>query len=459
MARPQTHRRLASGISLALGTYRQSFSPIARFGIALIAAVVSFSARANTYIVNTNLDPGPDGTLSLRQAIVSANGADGNVIQFDNSLNGSTITLQQGTLSVTRGTDISANGQNITISGNDTSAIFALSGSPASMEGLTLTKGRSGAGGAIRDAGALTLSNMLITSNRTTGSGASQALGGGGIFVHGGGSLLMSDSRVTGNNSTGSGGAIHVTGFSTSAILIRCRIDLNTSSYYGGGIEVDSGASLTIEQSTIDSNRSVHTGTVANGGGGGLAFFNDNEGGAAVVSNSTITNNYAITGGAGAAIFETDATGIDTFRFTTITSNRSGTAGDAGNGIIDSGGTANLFASIVANNTDLDGTRGDLAGNFVANNSLILTPGAAVLSGTGSVLGVDPQLGPFGDHGGSTWTMVPAAGSPAIDAVTQSFAETTDQRGYMRPVGPAGDVGAVERQKVEDIIFRDGFEF
>ena len=42
----------------------------------------------------------------------------------------------------------------------------------------------------------------------------------------------------------------------------------------------------------------------------------------------------------------------------------------------------------------------------------------------------DPQLGPLGDHGGPTPTVVPAAGSPALNAASNCL--TTDQRGRAR---------------------------
>ena len=72
---------------------------------------------------------------------------------------------------------------------------------------------------------------------------------------------------------------------------------------------------------------------------------------------------------------------------------------------------------------------------------------------TGSPLTGDPLLGPLGDNGGPTRTMVPATGSPAIDAGA-AFGLTTDQRGQARPsdffsianTGDASDIGAVELQ-------------
>jgi hypothetical protein len=57
------------------------------------------------------------------------------------------------------------------------------------------------------------------------------------------------------------------------------------------------------------------------------------------------------------------------------------------------------------------------------------------------------NLGPRANNGGLTPTMLPGAGSIAIDAIPTSdtFVCTgTDQRGVSRPQGPGCDIGAVE---------------
>jgi hypothetical protein len=54
------------------------------------------------------------------------------------------------------------------------------------------------------------------------------------------------------------------------------------------------------------------------------------------------------------------------------------------------------------------------------------------------------KLGPIGAHGGTTRTLVPAAGSPAVDAGTAAGAPAVDQRGILRPMGGGVDIGAVE---------------
>src|SRR5581483_5022479 len=114
----------------------------------------------------------------------------------------------------------------------------------------------------------------------------------------------------------------------------------------------------------------------------------------------------------------------------------------AGNGVgIDFDDSIELDNSIVAGNTAQDcevqpgrdptGTN-DLIGSGTCGSAL-----------TGVVSG-DPHLGPLQDNGGPTPTMLPAAGSPAVDAGDDALCPATDQRGVTRPQGAHCDIGAVE---------------
>jgi hypothetical protein len=63
-------------------------------------------------------------------------------------------------------------------------------------------------------------------------------------------------------------------------------------------------------------------------------------------------------------------------------------------------------------------------------------------------------------NGGPTPTLLPDPKSAAIDAGDPAFTPPPefDQRGLPRVVDGVIDIGAVERQSVEDDVFRDGFE-
>jgi hypothetical protein len=67
-----------------------------------------------------------------------------------------------------------------------------------------------------------------------------------------------------------------------------------------------------------------------------------------------------------------------------------------------------------------------------------------------TIEGVDPQLGPLADNGGSTQTHALLPGSPALDAGATTL--TTDQRGEPRPFGLADDIGAYESQANGTIV-------
>jgi hypothetical protein len=70
---------------------------------------------------------------------------------------------------------------------------------------------------------------------------------------------------------------------------------------------------------------------------------------------------------------------------------------------------------------------------------------------TGTGTAADLGLTPLADHGGLTATLLPLAGSPAVDAIpdgSTGLCQTGffDQRFLPRPVGSACDIGATERQ-------------
>ncbi len=75
-------------------------------------------------------------------------------------------------------------------------------------------------------------------------------------------------------------------------------------------------------------------------------------------------------------------------------------------------------------------------------------------------ISADPLLQPLADNGGATRTHALGDGSPAIDAGDNTASLAFDQRGggYPRVVGVAADIGAYERQSIDDAIFVDGFD-
>lgn len=106
-------------------------------------------------------------------------------------------------------------------------------------------------------------------------------------------------------------------------------------------------------------------------------------------------------------------------------------------------GSATIEHSIVSDNTQ--GKGGDIDADITWTGSGNLISSSNAL------------LGPLQDNGGPTPTMLPGAGSAAIDAIAPpDCTQAVDQRGMARPWGAGCDIGAVE--VVVDLIFADGFD-
>ena len=231
-----------------------------------------------------------DGVLSLREAVVMANAdPDLNIITFDAGLAGQTITLTGGELGLTHDIviDGDVNGDDkadITISGNNASRVFNVSGTGTDVEldSLTLTHGRSNVSGAAVNTGfgtTLTVVDTTIADNATGPSGV-----GGGIASLG--TLTVIGSTLSGNTAS-SGGALWVSGYNQSTTLIDTTIDGNSATYDGAGIEAGNGIHLTLLNSTVTDNDAGRY-------GGGARLF----GTTMTVTNSVIAQNTAGSGGA-----------------------------------------------------------------------------------------------------------------------------------------------------------------
>ena len=422
--------------------------------LALALSAFAFSSCAsatNTFIVTTSGDPGPPGTTSLREAVVAANKSVDNTVMFDASLVGSTITLTNGEIVVSRQlTIIGPGAAQLTISGNDASRIFHAENCPNDerlyLSGVSLVHGTAQNGGAIyAEFCGLALSDSVVS--------ASHADQGGGGISGKQAVLYVANSTLTNNNASFGGG---VSAGSSSTTISHSSIRGNTAVYQGGGVRASKGI-LTIQYSTISGNViPPPPGAAVSQGGGALYFY----GSAFKSIASTLANNYAYSGGGGLALHYTPLAHPQIIS-STIAGNSTCCA-DAGNGIYAFGALKPIVRySIISGNFNRFGDY-DLTGSFYAYSSLVRNvSGATIAGGSGSIFGVDPLLGPLDDNGGPTQTMLPAANSVAIDAIpTCSITppETVDQRGLARCVNGKVDIGAVERQVPEVRIFRNGFE-
>lgn len=314
------------------------------------------------------------------------------------------------------------------------------------IQGVEIRDGVSpGDGGGIRNAGKLVLHNVHIRENSAGARGGginnlpfaflwmydclvegNTASGeGGGIFNDNAGTLVVVDSYVTGNSTTtypyGHGGGVANFGLIGEVTILRSSIAENTAAGDGGGI-LNRGT-LRLVNSTIAVNHAARN-------GGALFSSGDSQLTHVTVANNTIS---------------VENPDVESFN---------------GGGIVASSyGSVDLRNTIVAGNSEqqcqivhaepfkLTASVTGL-GSLSSDNTCDLWPGW-------NLIGVDPTLGPLDYHGGKTPSYSLLAGSLAIDAASDKYWTSHDQRGLPRPVDgngdgtAAADIGSFEVQATE----------
>ena len=199
-------------------------------------------------IVTNKADSGPG---SLRQTLLFA--APGHVVIFAFGLTG-TITLTTGELLIDKNISIiGPTGAGVTVSGNNASRVFHLTGGTVNISSLTIAHGNtSGPGGGFfsETGSTLILNNCTVSSNVTANSG-------GGIANNG--SVLAINCTFSGNQAVAGGGIYTYGG---PVILRSCTVCFNSSGSDGGGL-FDygiAGSHFTIGSTLVTSNTAVGTG-------------------------------------------------------------------------------------------------------------------------------------------------------------------------------------------------------
>ncbi|HKI17600.1 MAG TPA: dockerin type I repeat-containing protein, partial [Isosphaeraceae bacterium] len=367
---------------------------------------------SSSYLVNSSADDGTLGTLrcGLAWAGTSTNSlapaGTANLVRFDTSPAGTfaapkTITLSLGPL------EIPGNGSS--------SALVQGPGATA----LTITSNNAYRVVTVDATAIATLADLTITGGTDSG------FGGGGINTSG--NLTLSGVAVVNNTASnttfGVGGGIFSTG---TLSLLDSTISGNSATGLGGGGILNSGTAMIVDCTLADN-------TAVNGFYGGGAILNS---GSMTIVSSTIADN-TINGGAQGSTPQ--GGGLDQV----------------------ASGTASLYDTIIASNSDLttgSPVASDIGGtvNSASAYSVIGTGGSGgLINGVNhSLVGVvTPGLGALGYYGGLTQTLPLLFGSAAFDTGSATISGVTvpvfDQRGALR--GPAGldagttiDIGSYE---------------
>jgi hypothetical protein len=326
----------------------------------------------------------------------------------------------------------------VTITGNGSPTLGAAAGGGLVLDGagtsvlnrVTVSNNRNGSispgangGGLVVANGSVTVMSSTISDNATASSNAFGFVNntglGGGIYQQSG-SLTISNSTIASNSV--SGGI-----FGVSSPDIRSR---------GGGIFVASGT-LTITGSTLSGNTAVH--------GGGALYV---QGGSVTLTNVTVSGNSTDNGN---GVDSSNGGGLAVGPGATLTAtnvtiaNNSAKTAMGGNLWSASAANTTLTNTLIANAI----SGGDCAGAFTSAGHNLASDhscDASLNFGNGDYAGLNPQLGPLANNGGSTLTHLPANTSPAINRGANTGCPATDQRGIARPQNNVCDIGAVEVQ-------------
>jgi hypothetical protein len=338
----------------------------------LTPSILTVNTALDEFDGGTLANPaGPDGQLSLREAISAA--SSGDQITFDSSLSGSTINLDptKGELLINTNLSIIGLGAvNLAVNGQHQNRVFEIAaGASDTISGLTIENGFEtndifgGSGGGILNWGTLTVSGSTLTGN-------SAIVQGGGIFNYGGG-LTVSGSTLSDNSAT-------------------------SSTYgYGGGI-VNIYGTVTVTGSALSGNSATH-------GGGGIA----NEVGTLTVIGSTLSGNSANAGG---GIFNLSGT-VTVSNFSTISGN---SAGYGGGGIFNESGPLNITDSTICGNAAAYGA--DLAdafgGTVTLTNSDVCVINQTITTTTVTSSSSTPVFGQAVTFTATVSSVVPVPGTP-----------------------------------------------
>jgi len=294
-----------------------------------------------------------------------------------------------------------------------------------SFSGNSVAVAGYGYGGGIASTYEALIAGSQITSNQVSSTYFNIFGGGSATF----GDAALGASTVSGNTATSAcyycrnrGGGVYANAVDAKYSELSNNTITTTNAYgiaLGGGVY--SGASADINESTISGNSvTAYNPPFAEGGGAYTVA-------SAEFDNSTIAFNTTGAYGGGASL----------------------------------GGTVILRSTVIANNTAQDGAA-DLqvsatALDATSSHNLIMQSS----NSPAGTLTDDPMLTPLANHGGPTKTHALDPASPALNAGDNELGLPSDQRGigFAREI-PAGqpDIGAYERQVVDDELFYNGFE-
>lgn len=364
------------------------------------AALAQRSSDASLTVLSGDIGVAGDAAdNSFHVVVIGGLGPDGNgtytssntAIDGLSIVGGKTDRADQGALADARGAGLYCNGWG---TGKQCG--------PAITNVVFRDNSASDVGGAIylTGSGSLDIAKSSFLSNTARHGGAIRVAGRG---IVGSNATAIAQSTFSGNSASQYGGALYLSG---DAFAVTQSTFTANSAQWGSAAVVanDAGLSGRFEQSTFSANSASDRAAIRVLGVGPIAF-----------SQLSFSANASLW--QGAAIY------IEVGNSHTIESSIFGKGGASSQ--------PQVFAKM---------------GAAVLVQRSIVEGGCQVRVTCTDTIDADPLLQSLADNGGRTHTMLPGAGSPAIDVAGSCTAQTIDQRGLARNVHGACDLGAVELQ-------------
>ncbi|MCG6938871.1 MAG: DUF4347 domain-containing protein, partial [Gammaproteobacteria bacterium] len=463
----------------------------------VVDADADLSSLANLFI-----NPGLDGEVSLREAILAANADPGfdeiNLAAATYTLSidtgGSDDTALEGDLDITdalairgvseaatvidgalvneRSFDVLANnvamsdlsiiqgGSSITLGG----AMRVNPGFDVSLTDISLSGNYSFNGGGIyNDLGTVNLTRVDFTSNIYTEND-------GGAIYNNAGTVSITDSYFNGNLANNAGGAI----YNNLGSVTLSRVDFTGNDAFGLGAGTGNGGAIFNQGGTINGTDVIFTNNHADEYGGAiyntgsvtldkaLFYGNDtkkydggainNDGGTVNLTNATLSANMAKK--QGGAIHNINAGTLNIIN-STFTANMSDDILLVKGIFQDITSTTNIKNSLLNDGTSniTGGIINSLGYNIDSDGTAIDKDLNLAFTSTGDQRGtlvtpLNTLLDVLADNGGFSKTHALLAGSVAINAGTNTGAPLVDQRGFLR--SGTTDIGAFEYSAVNN---------
>lgn len=343
-------------------------------------------------------------------------------------------------------------------SGAPGSALLVQYDASLALARVTIEDSRTAnSGGAIDNAGTLTLAGVRFLNDSSTDQGGAIFNDANGVITSMRNSAFISDTAVQDGGAIENRGTIGDTDgnyfeasdsrfFSGGAIDNRGDIQSLDEAMFQGNVAAGSGGAISNEGSIEHVDEVTFAGNISQGGDGGA--ISNVQASLDELDNDTFANNQASGVGAEGGAVYSNFGSVSTIQDDTFVGNDAATGGGVS---LENSFVNNFAGTILDGNSASQDANCHYAAAFEGNltdagHNLLgdVSDTCGFSSTSHDLIGVAADLRPLYRYGHKLLTAPPAAGSPAIDGGGLTCPTVEDENGVPRPQGRACDIGAVE---------------